>query len=123
MDKQITLRDLLYSPGSIPVSQLLLFATITVFLILMVYLQTRKDHLDLRYLILDKNKNPSIHKIGQMVALIVSTWGFVVLTSKGTLSEGYFFAYMATWSGSVALESYFSRNQRGPDKDNERTEQ
>lgn len=108
MDTQITLGDLFNHPASVPVVQFLLFTTITVFLVVMVYLQTRKDALDLRWLILDTSGKPSIHKIGQLVALMVSTWGFVVLTLKGNLSESYFGIYMAVWTSATAVDTYIN---------------
>jgi hypothetical protein len=88
----------------IPVMGLMLFITLTAALVILGYMQAKRDQLDLRWLILDdKNARPSIHKIGQVLALIVSTWGFVNLVNKGTLTEYYFTAYMGIWAGSVAL--------------------
>lgn len=70
-------------------------------LILLILLQLRKDTFDLRYLIMDTaSHQPSIYKIGQLAALIVSTWGFVYLTLHDKLTEFYFTAFMAIWAGT-----------------------
>lgn len=108
----ITLRMLLERPLDIPVLQWALFLVISSFVVVMMYLQMRDDPLDLRWLILDRQHRPAFVKIAQIIALAVSTWAFVVFTLKGTLTETYFIAYMVTWSGSAALESYISRDAR-----------
>ena len=108
----ITLRVLFERPLDIPLMQWALFALVMTMVGIMVYLQTRNDPLDLRWLILDANRKPALGKIGQVVALIVSTWAYVVFTLKGTLSEFYFVSYMVAWSGSAALEHYLSKGSR-----------
>ena len=109
----LTLRQIILHPLDIPIYPLVLFALSIVFVLVLAYLQMKHDSLDLRWLILDRPHKPSLTKIAQIVALGVSTWGFVVLTLKCTLTETYFMAYMVTWSGSAALDAYFNRGQRG----------
>lgn len=108
----MTLHDLWTDPGQIPLTSAILFITITVFLGILVYIQTRKDHLDLRFLILDDTKKPSLIKIGQLVSLIVSTWAFIVLVTKDKLTIEFFTIYMTVWSASTALDKYLSRDRR-----------
>jgi uncharacterized iron-regulated membrane protein len=108
----ITLRTLVEHPLDIPLLQWALFALVMVLVGVMIYLQTRNDPLDLRWLILDANRKPALGKIGQVVALIISTWAFALFTIKGTLTEFYFISYMVAWSGSAALEQYLNRGSR-----------
>jgi hypothetical protein len=85
---------------------------------LLIRVQLKKDGLDLRWLILDDTtKQPSIHKIGQCLALSVSTWGFVVLTTKGLLTEFYFTGYMTIWAGAVAIDKLLTRKDDRKDED------
>lgn len=110
---ELTLRQVLNNPLDVPMIPFVLFAIALLFALTLVYLQMRHDPLDLRWLILDRPHRPSLPKIAQIVALAVSTWGFVVLTLNNNLSETYFMAYMAIWSGSAALDAYFNRGFRG----------
>jgi len=105
---------LIERPLDVPVMQWVLFLVVIAIALTLFYLQMQDDHLDLRWLIMDNQRRPVFSKIAQIVALTVSTWAFVVSTLRGTLGDTFFLAYMAVWSGSVALESYFSRNDRGP---------
>lgn len=107
-----TLGQLWANPGSISVMEMMLFITLTVILVTLLYVQVKRDAIDLRWLITDDLHRPSIHKIAQLTALVVSTWGFVVLILKGSISETYYIGYMVTWSGSVALDKYLSRDRR-----------
>jgi len=42
----------------------------------------------------------SLAKTGQLVALLVSTWGFVALVRAEKLTEFYFTGYMLAWAGA-----------------------
>ena len=108
----MTLRMFLENPLDVPLLQWTLFSILVACLITGIYLQMRDDPIDLRWLILERTNKPSLPKIGQCVALLVSTWGFVILVTKGQLTEMYFLGYMTVWSGSAALETYFNRGQR-----------
>lgn len=109
----LTLRQVLTHPLDVPMIPFVLFAIALLFAVTLAYLQMKHDPLDLRWLILDRPHRPSLPKIAQIVALAVSTWGFVVLTLNNNLSETYFMAYMAIWSGSAALDAYFNKGARG----------
>ena len=70
-------------------------------LILLSWHNNKEDAFDLRYLIVDGvTGRASLFKIGQGVALVVSTWGFIVLVSRDKLSEWYFLAYIATFAAA-----------------------
>lgn len=89
---------------------LLLFALVVGILIL-VYAQLRKDAFDLRSLIIDpQTKQPSIHQLGQISALLISSWGFIVLVLHNQLTEVYFTTYMAVWAGANALDKLLTRD-------------
>lgn len=97
------------------------FALVLIILLIVVLLllvQLRKDTYDLRYLILDtESKQPSIYKIGQLFALLVSTWGFVYLTLHDRLTEFYFTAYMSIWAvtnvGNNMFQKWLELRMRG----------
>lgn len=104
-----TLGTLMTNIGSMPLMELLLFGALTFIILVLIYIQTRKDSLDLRWLILDEtSQRPSLNKIGQGLALIVSTWGFLVLVERNLLTEFYFTGYMTVWAGSTALSQYLA---------------
>jgi hypothetical protein len=110
---EITLRTVLIHPLDLPIYPVVLLILTLLFIAIMAYMQLKQDPLDLRWLIMDRPHRPSLTKIAQVVALAVSTWGFVVLTLSNNLSETYFMAYMTVWSGSAALDAYFNRGFRG----------
>ncbi len=76
--------------------------------------QRRTDNkFDLLDLVNGGDGRLSLGKTGQLVALLVSTWGFVALTRAGELTEWYFLAYMATWTGvGVARQFIGAKAQR-----------
>lgn len=79
-------------------------------LLLLILIQLRKDTYDLRYLIVDtETKQPSLYKLGNLTALIVSTWGFVYLTLHDNLSEFYFTAYMSIWAATNVGNNAFQK--------------
>ncbi len=73
-----------------------IFATI-----LLAMWQRDNSPFDLRHLLIDsKTQRVSLFKLGQLVALVVSSWGFVVLVSKDKLTETYFLGYMTAWTAA-----------------------
>lgn len=48
----------------------------------------------------------SLSKVGQLAALVVSTWGFVHLTLAYKLTEWYFTAYMLAWAGTNLMSKW-----------------
>src|ERR1700682_1553506 len=90
----------------------LLLAAILGGISVLVYAQFHKDSFDLRFLVTDpQTKQPSVHQLGQITALIISSWGFIVLVLHGQLTEVYFTTYMVAWAGANALNSFL--NKRG----------
>ena len=67
----------------------------------------QKSHpeFDLADLLTGDNGKVSLSKFGQVSALIVSTWGFVVLVQTGKLTEFYFIGYMTVWTGAKLIQS------------------
>ena len=67
----------------------------------------QKSHpeFDLADLLTGDNGKVSLSKFGQVSALIVSTWGFVVLVQQGKLTEFYFIGYMTVWTGAKLIQS------------------
>lgn len=112
--QSITLRLLLEHPLDVPVFQWVLFFIVMALAFTVLLLQLKDDPLDLRYLIMDSAKKPSIPKIGQIIALVVSTYAFVIMLFKGQLSDTFFFGYMAIWSGSATVEAYLSKKSEKP---------
>ena len=98
--------------ANIPIAVLLLLVSLTALLLVLTYIQIKNDSLDLRWLILDDSTgHPSIHKLGLLVSLVVSTWGFAYNVMHNTLSELYLTTYMGIWAGSTALNKYLSSKQ------------
>lgn len=111
----ITLRSFLESPLDVPLLQWILCLMVLALIVTFVYLQLKDDSIDLRWLIMERPNKPSLSKIGQIVALLVSTWGFVVLVLKGQMTETYMLVYMGTWTGSTMIHSYLSKKY-GPSR-------
>jgi hypothetical protein len=67
---------------------------------------------DVRDLMVDHTtKILSLNKIGQLFALLVSTWIIIHETRVGRLSEFLFTGYMAVWSGSSLLSKYLDNKR------------
>lgn len=67
----------------------------------------KKDGLDFRDLIRDTvSRTICLPKTAQLVALLLSSWGFITLVLQGKLSEEYFLVYMAVWAGSNVLNKW-----------------
>ena len=59
-----------------------------------------------RYLLDKGNAEPSLARIGQFVALLTMTWGFVALVIANKLTEWYALFYGATFAGAQAFSLY-----------------
>jgi predicted histidine transporter YuiF (NhaC family) len=51
-------------------------------------------------------KEISLSKIGQLVALVTSTWIVFYLTVTKNITEGYLGLYIATWAASNSINSW-----------------
>lgn len=81
-------------------------------LLLLYVIQRKHDNYDLRWLITDEiTKQPSLHKLGQLGALLISSWGFVYETIHGRMSEWYFGLYMGAWAAAEVANKWLSRGQ------------
>lgn len=77
----------------------LALASLLVLVILFIW-QRSPTGFDLRDLITDSQTGKaSLHKTGQLVAMMVSTWVLVHETRAGRLSEWLFLGYMLAWTG------------------------
>lgn len=75
---------------------------------------------DIRDVLVEKETGrASLFKIGQLLALFVSTWALVHETRAGRLSEWLFFGFMIAWSGSNLINKYIKRR---PMNENSRTD-
>jgi len=63
---------------------------------------------DLTDILLGDDSKASLYKVGQALALSVSTWGFVILVQQGKLTEWYFTAYMTVWAGANVARTIFT---------------
>ena len=62
--------------------------------------QRKDDQFDLRYLLVDTvTEKVSLFKLGQLVALLVSTWALIHETRANHLTEWLFGSYMIAWAG------------------------
>jgi hypothetical protein len=82
-----------------------------VFAYLMVYWHLdKKTRFDVRDLIIDSaTKELSLYKVGQLVALIISTWILIYETRAGKLTEWLFGSYMIAWSGANLIKKYLEK--------------
>lgn len=79
------------------------------------------NEFDLRDLFLDTTtRRMSPEKTAIMVALTVSTWGFVSQIQDGNMTEFYFTGYIAAWGLSRAVSqgvTVWRDKGKSPDKD------
>lgn len=108
--------ELLKVFAAVNITAVLLFFALVVGILILVYAQFKKDAFDLRSLIVDpQTKQPSIHQLGQVSALLISSWGFIVLVLHNQLTEVYFTTYMAVWAGANALDKLLTRGDTRTD--------
>jgi hypothetical protein len=81
-------------------------------LLILCYIQFKKDSLDLRYLILDDvTGKPSLSKLGQLIALVMSSWGFQYQILNDRMTEWYFGLYMSAWAVTGLANKWLSGKQ------------
>lgn len=82
------------------INDALLFGLIAAFLLVLLMWQRKDDQFDLRWLLVDTaTEKVSLFKVGQFVALIVSSWALIHETRNNHLTEWLFLAYIGTFSG------------------------
>lgn len=85
---------------------------ICVMLLILGFWQRKDDEFDLRWLIVDnKTTKVSLFKLGQLVALLTSTWALIYETRHNNLTEWLFMAYIVAWSG-VNVANKMVENKR-----------
>lgn len=112
----VEMRQLLTVLLSNTLAALLLLAIMCAIGVL-IYAQYRKDDFDLRSLVVDpKTGKPSVHQLGQLTALVISSWGLIVLVLHDKLTEVYFTTYMAVWAGSNTLDRLLRTREGGDER-------
>jgi cation transport ATPase len=77
---------------------ILLILFMLIFVVLALHFHKDNSSFDLRHAYCDtKTGKFSIAKVGQVVALIMSSWAFAKLVETDKLSEWFFTAYMGIW--------------------------
>lgn len=61
---------------------------------------------NLKSVISDTDGKPSIHKIGQLTALVLSTWLMIYLALHGQMSIEYFGSYMGVWAAAQVADKW-----------------
>lgn len=87
-------------------TSVLLYAILVIAMTAFIVAQCKKDGFDLRSIVLNDEGKVSLHKLGQLVALLISSWGFIYVVMHNALTEWFFFMYMVVWSGSTSLDNY-----------------
>lgn len=73
---------------------------------LFVFLNFSKDnYFELADLVLT-NKTADLHKVGTLVALIMSSWAFAYLVLTDKLNEMFMTIYMGVWAASGLLAKF-----------------
>lgn len=77
---------------------IILLVTLVIFAMMM-YRLNKSESTKFFYdqLFVDKDGTASTSKLAHLIALFLSSWGFIHLTLKGTLTEWYFLTYMTVW--------------------------
>lgn len=88
---------------------MILLVMVAASILILLKLQRTKDKFDLRSVISDDRGQPSIHKIGQLVALLLSTWMLIWLAVHSQMTEGYFGTYMGVWAAAQAADKWLGR--------------
>lgn len=77
----------------------LIVATVVVLISAWLWQRDSTNKFDLLDLISGEDGKLSLSKTGQLVALLVSTWGFVAIIRADKMTEWYFAGYMLAWAG------------------------
>lgn len=79
--------------------------------VVLLKIQFTKDNFDLRSLIADDKGQPSIHKLGQLTALILSTWLLAYLAFHNQMTGEYFATYMGVWAAAQAADKWLTNRR------------
>ena len=93
----------------------LLLGGICALLMILGFWQGKHDEFDLRWLIVDtKTHRVSLFKLGQLVALLTSTWAVIYQTRHDRLTEWMFTAFMVAWAGANVANKFVDRKPPEP---------
>ena len=83
--------------------------------ILFIVWQLSDKRFDLREVLIDGGSGRvSLYKLGQVTALLVSTWILIFETKTGRLNEWLFTMYMFAWAGANSLNKYIEHKGKTP---------
>jgi hypothetical protein len=85
---------------------LILLIVIMLFAYMLLRLHRSGGDSNLKSVISDVDGKPSIHKIGQLTALVLSTWLLVYLALQGQMNIEYFGSYMGVWAGAQIADKW-----------------
>jgi hypothetical protein len=75
--------------------------------------KSEKSNFRLEDLVLDtKTGLASLSKVGQFIALSVSTWAFAYLTISGKLTEWFYTTYMMAWAGTSLAHKWIDQQEK-----------
>lgn len=77
-----------------------------------------RDPFRISNLVIGQDERASLDKLGQLVALCVSTWGFVYLIRAGLMSEYYCTGYMLAWGSLGIAKAYILSKSAPKERDN-----
>lgn len=105
----------------VPYATEISLALITLIICVILYKWHNNPHntFNLTDALLGPDERVSLYKIGQAVALIVSTWAFIIMVQKDKLTEFYFYGYMSIWAGINLAKNIFGK---APDGSTSKTE-
>jgi hypothetical protein len=93
----------------------LIVTSIGIFFLLVYWHLDKTTRFDLRDLLIDsKDGQLSLFKVGQVLALMVSTWVLINETRNARLTEFLFIGYMVAWSGANVLSKYMNTKNDAP---------
>ncbi len=82
-------------------------------LVTLVIWHTEDSQFDLRHILVDaKTDRVSLHKLGQFVALIMSSLVFWYETMHDRLSEWLFTGYMVAWAGTALAKRWIDTKSK-----------
>jgi hypothetical protein len=95
------------------IDTVILITGVLLVLITLVVWHKGESRFDLKEIIIDTEKqHVSLYKLGQVLALLISTWVLVNETRAGRLNEFLFTTYMLSWAGANSLNRFIDSRNR-----------
>jgi hypothetical protein len=89
------------------IDTVILITGVLLVLVTLVVWHKGETRFDLKEIIVDTETNTvSLYKLGQVLALLISTWVLINETRAGRLNEFLFTMYMISWAGANSLNKY-----------------